>query len=513
MRRLLVLAVLLGAQVSPSAAQPPSDLSGERVIVGVEPRVGGTVELALRTAGVHVVRQQPGSLIVADLPWGVTRASIERVAGVRFVEPDIDVSIDATAPNDPSWPNQWAHGRISLPEAWDVTSGSDQVVVGVVDSGIDLDHPDLRDRLWVNPAETSDGRDDDGNGFVDDVHGADCRDGGEPQDEHDHGTHVAGIIGASADNGVGIAGVDWGVRLMALRFLGPEGRGRLSDAIRCLDYAVAMGAHITNHSWGTSARSTALEEALGRAQEAGMLVVSSAGNDGLDLDAGHPHYPSSFEHDNIVAVAATTSHDGLTPWSNYGAHSVDIAAPGSGILSTVQDGYAHKGGTSMAAPHVAGAAALVLAAHPGIGYREVIERLLRSVDRTRELEPRLRSGGRLHVARALDADTAAPARPVLHNLTSLRTRTSLTVAWLAPDEDGRRVGAAPVSRYHLLVRERGQGSWRSVPAPWPMPPGTPQEARIEGLSLGGVYDVVLIAIDNVGNAMASAPIRASTSSR
>lgn len=499
-----ILLLIVGLSAAPAAALPvPSPSIADRWILGVDPGAMTEVERALVAAGARIdLSHGPGSFLVAEGALGAFR-----LPGVRFVEPDVEATWDGAAPDDPRWSEQWGPQKIAAPDAWATTFGSDEVVVGVVDSGIDLTHPDLRSRLWRNPAEVANGRDDDGNGFIDDIHGADCRDGdGTPQDDAGHGTHVAGIIAAAVGNGEGIAGVDGRARIMALRFLGPNGRGRISDAVRCLDYAIAAGARVTNHSWGTSYRSQALEEAVARARDAGVLVVASAGNDGADLDVAGSHYPSGFEYDNVVAVASTTSYDTLAASSNRGRSTVDIAAPGVGIISAVPGGYAKKSGTSMAAPHVSAVAALTLAAHPALDVAGVVARLLGSVDRTPELEGSVASGGRLNAARTVEHDVASPATPVLHGLTPLRTPVSVTIAWTAPDEDGR-VGADPISRYEILVRRRGSGAWWTEPSPpWPAPPGVLQRHTIGGLTPGTGYDVVLVAVDNVGNQTASAPI-------
>ncbi|TDL78983.1 S8 family serine peptidase [Peribacillus frigoritolerans] len=246
--------------------------------------------------------------------------------------------------------------------AWTVTKGSTKVVVAVIDTGIDITHPDLKSRIFVNPNEVPrNGIDDDGNGYIDDVNGWDFYNNDntvyDSPDVDDHGTHVAGTIAAQGDNGIGVVGVAPLVKILPLKFLGtPEGNGSVSDAVEAIYYAASMGVKISNNSWGGGNYSTALYEAI---RDSGSLFVAAAGNDGLNNDY-YSHYPSSYGLDNILSVAAIDSWGNRAYFSNYGSYSVDVAAPGEDILSTIPEGgYAFYNGTSMAAPHVTGTAALL----------------------------------------------------------------------------------------------------------------------------------------------------------
>ncbi|NLA25752.1 MAG: S8 family serine peptidase, partial [Bacteroidales bacterium] len=221
---------------------------------------------------------------------------------------------------------------IDAPEAWSLTTGSRDVIIAVIDSGVMYTHPDLAANIWENPGEIpGNGIDDDGNGYIDDVYGWDFYDDdNDPDDLTGHGTHCAGTIAAVGDNAVGIAGVMWDAKIMPLRFLGPDGKGYTADAIRAIRYATDMGADIISCSWGGGNYSQALKDAI---DETPALVVCAAGNDALDNDL-NPEYPSSYDCENIIAVAASNSAEDLASFSNFGATSVDVAAPGESILST-----------------------------------------------------------------------------------------------------------------------------------------------------------------------------------
>lgn len=295
---------------------------------------------------------------------------------------------------------------IDAPAAWKTARGTG-VVVGVIDSGIDPNHPDLQNNLWTNPGEIpNDGIDNDGNGYIDDYYGYDFVNEDEnPFDDNGHGTHVAGTIAAEANNNTGIIGVAPEAKIMSLKFLSSDGSGFTTDAIRAIDYAVMMGADITNNSWGGGGYSYALYDAIENAEKAGQLFVAAAGNGGQDgigdNNDFYPSYPASYDLDNIISVAATDDRDSLSLFSNYGPNSVDIAAPGDEILSTLPGGYDYFSGTSMAAPHVTGVASLILSQNPNLTSDEVKNALLSSVDPISSLQNITVSGGRLNAYQAL----------------------------------------------------------------------------------------------------------------
>lgn len=292
--------------------------------------------------------------------------------------------------------------------AWNITTGSEDVVVGVIDTGIDYTHTDLAANMWVNEKEIPDnGIDDDGNGVVDDVFGYNAiDDSGDPMDDNRHGSHCAGIIGAVGDNDEGVTGVNWKVKLMALKFLSGSGGGQLNDALECINYALEMKARgvnlrVLSNSWGGGGYSKALEEAIKDANEAGILFVAAAGNDNANNDRD-PHYPSNYDVPNVISVAALDRNDKLASFSNFGEKTVHIAAPGVDVYSTVLDGeYEHLSGTSMATPYVSGVAALVLAKEPKLKVTKLKEQILGSAVPVEALKGKTATGGRLNAERAL----------------------------------------------------------------------------------------------------------------
>lgn len=336
--------------------------------------------------------------------------------GVAAAEPDYTIQA-GRLPNEAQtpgtyWSQLWAMQKISAPTAWDTSTGSGNFVVAVIDSGVDYTHPDLAANMWHNPNDAIDGIDNDGNGLIDDYYGAEFvgANSGNPMDDNDHGTHVAGTIGAVGNNGLGVVGVNWGVKIMALKFLSASGSGSTSDAIEALNYAVAHGVKVSNNSWGGGGYSTALFNAIQAAQNAGHIFVAAAGNANQNIDS-RPSYPASYNLANVVAVASTTSTDARSSFSNYGVNTVDIAAPGSGIVSTTPGNtYSNFSGTSMATPHVVGAIALYWDANPTATAAQVISRLTSTADVIPGLTNAVAGGRRLNVGAMLQ-DVVPPVPP------------------------------------------------------------------------------------------------------
>ena len=371
------------------------------------------------------IRAEAGATVVDTLaPIGVelwelaslsTEEAVAELTGddaLVFIEPDYLVEVAASAPNDYRFGDQWAlhndglsggtaDADIDAPEAWDVTTSAG-AVIAILDTGIDLGHVNLAANLWVNPAEASGapGVDDDGNGFIDDVNGYDFAYGdGDPTDVYGHGTHVAGIAAAAGDDGVGTAGVAWSGELMAVKVLGDYGGGSSSTIAKGILYAVDNGARVLNASYGSYSGSQTQHDAIEYAGQHGALFVAAAGNDEQDIDVT-PFYPAAFRLDNIISMTSTDSDDDQT--DNYGAVSVDLGAPGRNILSTVPgDAYGSMWGTSMAAPHVSGAAALAWAVRPSLTAVEVKQAILDATDPLPGLQGITVSGGRLNLANLL----------------------------------------------------------------------------------------------------------------
>lgn len=320
-------------------------------------------------------------------------------------------------PNDPQFAEQWALNNlgqnggkakadIGAIKAWLKTQGSTDVVVAVLDSGVDYTHTDLDGNMWQRP-DTLASYTDDELGTFNDEHGFNATDNAaDPMDDNGHGTHCAGIIGAEGDNNEGIAGVNWNVEIMPLKFMGRGGFGTTKDAIEAINYTIdrkknGVNVRVINASWGSTSYSKALEDAIRAAGEQGILFVAAAGNNGTNNDR-RPHYPSNYDLPNVISVAALDNADALTSFSNFGIKTVHIAAPGKDILSTwLGNDYREASGTSMAAPQIAGVAGLILASEPDLKVQELRARILKSVDKLAALNGKVESGGRINAAKAL----------------------------------------------------------------------------------------------------------------
>jgi len=375
-------------------------------------------------------RDYKGDLELVQLPPGIAIADavrgLEQDSDVEFAEPNWIYFHDATS-NDTYYTNGslWGmYGDATSPanqygsqagEAWAAGhTNCGSVWIGIIDEGYMYAHEDIAANAGTNPGEVAgNGVDDDGNGYVDDVYGWDF-DGGNNTvfdgTSDDHGTHVAGTIGGVGGNGKGVAGMCWSVHLMDAKFLGRRG-GTTANAIKAVDYFTDLkqrhGLNLvaTNNSWGGGGFSQALQDAIERANQAGILFVVAAGNETNNNDA-NPSYPASYSNSNIIAVAAITSAGGLASYSNWGATSVDLGAPGSGIYSSVPKSAKHKivsayasySGTSMATPHVTGACALYAGTHPGASAAQIKGAILSSTVSTSSLAGKCATGGRLNVS-------------------------------------------------------------------------------------------------------------------
>lgn len=435
----MILAILI---LLPHAASGQSDAAGsvdpgyrpDRILVRM--KTGARKSALSLVQGQRLLRYYPETeLQVIELPKGVAvldaLARYRASGSVLFAEPDYIIQ-GAELPNDPAFVNgaQWGmhnvgqnggltDADIDAPEAWAITRNASNIVVAVIDTGVRFTHEELAQNMWRNPREIPDNRrDDDGNGIIDDVHGLNAIDNsGVPNDEHGHGTHVAGTIGARGNNGKGGAGIAWSVQIMACKFLDGSNRGSIADAIECINYARVNGAHIINASWTAAKHSSALQFTINTTKNRGILFVTAAGNESANIDL-NAVYPASYDLDNIVVVTGLSRNDALDlSYANFGALSVDIGAPGTSIFScwnSSDSSYRHLSGTSMAVPFVSGTLALMKNRYPTETHRQLIARLLASTDPVPSLSGKTVSGGRVNVRKALgitEPDVVVPTAP------------------------------------------------------------------------------------------------------
>jgi thermitase len=469
---LLGSAIPTGRALSETNPGGPQPASGEaafapgRILVRVEDSAPANAIAAVnRKNDARVEEKIPHTRVnVVDLPKDLSvPEAVERYEAspqVEYAEPDYKIQLagGVLVPNDPGFPNMYGLNNtgqtggtpdadIDAPEAWTATTGSSDTVVAVIDTGVDINHPDLNDNVWTNPDEIAgNGLDDDNNGYVDDINGWDFyHDDNSVFDsaaDDGHGTHVAGTIAAEGDNGVGVTGVARQTKIMPLKFIGPD-RGYVSYAAQALRYAVDEGAEISNHSYGYydycgGCYSKTLRDAVDYANAAGHLVVAAAMNGGADGvgddNDQSPVYPASHESANVISVAASDQRDALTSFSNYGATSVDLAAPGQSIYSTLPNNtYGYKGGTSMATPHVAGVGALIKAQNPDLDDADIKAKILESVDKKGDLAGKMLSGGRLNAVKAVGVAPVIAARRPTPGVKT-RDRTPTIVVTVRDDE-------------------------------------------------------------------------------
>lgn len=330
---------------------------------------------------------------------------------VEYAEPNYEISLDQAGNDtnqvrDPRFDEQWALDNISATQAWATTKGSGEIVVAVLDSGVEYTHADLINNMWTRPANLKPYQDRD-LGTVDDVHGYDTvKNDGDPMDDNGHGTNCAGIIGAECGNNFGICGVNWKTQIMPLKFMNAGGFGSVAGAVEAINYAIerkraGVNIRVINASWGLTQHSRALEDVISKAYEAGILFVAASGSTEINTDTS-PHYPASYNSGNVISVAALDRSDALASFSNYGVKSVHIAAPGKDILTTgLGNDYQQESGTSMAAPIVTGVAALALSAHPNLSVDQLRSLLLESVDKLPGLRGKVSTDGRINAARAV----------------------------------------------------------------------------------------------------------------
>jgi subtilisin family serine protease len=480
--------------------------------------LGGTTKTQFKTRGAQVVKFSNAK---SNKDLLATAKLLNARSDVEYVEANNIIRINKV-PNDIDFSKQYgmhntgtdggtADADIDAVEAWEVSTGSKDVVVGIIDTGVDYSHPDIAPNYWSNPGEvgldasgkdkTTNGVDDDGNGYVDDFRGWDfVNKDNDPMDDHAHGTHCAAVIGARGNDGVGVSGVNWNTSLVGLKFLSGGGSGTLEDAVLAIEYANTLGLSMTSNSWGGGGYSQTMVDAIRAANERGILFIAAAGNDSNNND-NSPSYPATYDVPNVISVAASDNKDQMAYFSNSGVRTVHVAAPGVDIYSAVLGGrYQKMSGTSMATPHVAGVAALVKSALPDATAAQIRARILNGVDRSSYWATRVQSGGRVNAMNSLEVDTIPPATVSDLSLVSSSTM-SVTVQW-SPVGDDNTNGSA--SGYEIRSSARpitNDAEWQA--ATLVSSTQTIVDGKIQAVVLFGDFNqtgyLAVRATDNVGN--------------
>lgn len=435
-------ALFLGLLLAANAAQAKKVeyVPGEYVVklknqVGIMSTV--QIERALGAQVVEHLSPESGAILVRRPTVETKQAAVQALSKsplVEYAEPNYIYRVvggSANPPNDPELTKLWGlvntgqkssgdmgsvEGKagidIDAARAWQIETGSKKVVVASIDTGVDYTIADLAENMWVNEAEKNGtpGVDDDGNGVVDDIHGFNAITGsGDPKDDHGHGSHTSGTIGAKGNDGKGVVGVAWDAQIMGVKFLSGSGGGTLADAVKAIDYTTKMKVDMTSNSWGGGGYSQALYDAIKRAQDAGILFIAAAGNSSANNDSD-PEYPASYDLDNIISVAAIDNAGEMAYFSCFGKTTVDVAAPGVNIYSTIPNGYDSWSGTSMATPHVTGVAVLLKSAFPELTAAEIKDRIIKTARPIASLRGKVASGGLVNAYHAL-MNTVPPGDP------------------------------------------------------------------------------------------------------
>jgi subtilisin family serine protease len=513
-----LLAVFLLLPAFSYAAPPPKTIPGE-ILVKFQPAAKAADRAAVRASINGRVAHDFAFIGVEHmiLRGVTTEQAIERLRrnpNVVYAEPNYEIQLDRV-PNDPRFPELYgmrntgqtggtAGADIKATNAWDLFTGDPNIKIGIIDTGVDYNHPDLAANVWTNPGEIpGNSIDDDGNGYVDDVHGYDFyNNDGDPFDDNGHGSHCAGTIAGVGDNNIGVAGVNWSAKVVGIKFLSGGGSGSTTGAISSVYYAIAAGVKFTSNSWGGGGFSQALLDAINAAGAAGQLFVAASGNSGANTDTS-PHYPSSYDTPYIISVAATDHNDNLASFSNYGATTVDIAAPGVNILSTTPgNSYELLSGTSMATPHVSGVVGLAWGRYPALTNMQVKTMVMNAADPKPQLAGKCVTGGRLNAFMTIAEPDETPPGTITDLMTSDPSSNAIVLHWTATGDDGTVGRASRYDiRYSTMPIDAGNfGSATAVTGPDPQPYGAAETFEVGGLAFSTTYYFAIKALDEFSNA-------------